>query len=121
MWGAVVRNCREWIRLVSVFFPRELLPPAMAYVQACPAEPWKQCCLSLFTHVTGVVGEAAPAQTRSPLGWTEPAPCGAATLSTYVRMGFSRVSDWGPGPHSNLTGACEWTGVAHARRHLRLC
>ena len=44
MWGAVVRNCREWIRLVSVFFPRELLPPAMAYVQACPAESDKQCC-----------------------------------------------------------------------------
>ncbi|KAK9839805.1 hypothetical protein WJX81_003043 [Elliptochloris bilobata] len=34
MWGTVVRNCREWIRLVSVYFPRELLPPAMAYVQA---------------------------------------------------------------------------------------
>lgn len=37
MWGAVVRNCREWIRLVSVFFPRELLPPALAYVQARPS------------------------------------------------------------------------------------
>ena len=36
MWGAVVRNCREWVRLVSVYFPRELLPPALAYVQARP-------------------------------------------------------------------------------------
>jgi hypothetical protein len=35
MWGCLVRNSREWIRLISVYFPRELLPPAVAYVQAC--------------------------------------------------------------------------------------
>ncbi|CAL5222221.1 g4553 [Coccomyxa viridis] len=34
MWGQLVRNAREWIRLTAVYFPRELHPESLAYVQA---------------------------------------------------------------------------------------
>ncbi|EIE23197.1 UPF0187-domain-containing protein [Coccomyxa subellipsoidea C-169] len=34
MWGAVVRNAREWVRLTTVYFPEELQPEALAFIQA---------------------------------------------------------------------------------------
>lgn len=78
MWGAVVRNCREWIRLVSVFFPRELLPPAMAYVQARPAESQKQfyysgnACVkhAMSCHLLAVNVESCM-QHRTEVRWAE--------------------------------------------------
>lgn len=33
MWGAVVRNAREWVRLTTVYFPEELQPEALAFIQ----------------------------------------------------------------------------------------
>ncbi|CAL8465310.1 g4845 [Coccomyxa elongata] len=34
MWGAVVRNAREWVRLTTVYFPEQLQPEALAFIQA---------------------------------------------------------------------------------------
>lgn len=33
MWGQLVRNAREWIRLTAVYFPKDLHPESLAYVQ----------------------------------------------------------------------------------------
>lgn len=43
MWGQLVRNAREWIRLTAVYFPKELHPESLAYVQV-------QLCLSARVH-----------------------------------------------------------------------
>lgn len=36
MWGAVVRNAREWVRLTTVYFPEKLHPESLAFVQVLP-------------------------------------------------------------------------------------
>ena len=33
MWGQLVRNAREWIRMTAVYFPKELHAESLAYVQ----------------------------------------------------------------------------------------
>ena len=37
MWGQLIRNAREWIRLTAVYFPKELHPESLAYVQVLPS------------------------------------------------------------------------------------
>ena len=33
MWGQLVRNAREWVRMTAVYFPKELQAESLAYVQ----------------------------------------------------------------------------------------
>ena len=104
MCGAVVRNCREWIRLVSVFFPRELLPPAMAYVQARPALFPKQCCLTgnacldnaQRCHFKAVFVRRCMCHSRKSFGLDEASSMWVATLPVHVGIGSSDLSlgDW---------------------------
>ena len=47
MWGQLVRNAREWIRLTAVYFPKELHPESLAYVQV-------QLCLSACVHTAAL-------------------------------------------------------------------
>lgn len=94
MWGAVVRNCREWIRLVSVFFPRELLPPAMAYVQARPVEPERHRCQG--GRLAWLLGgrhfvEAAMGTDQKSFGLDGASSMWGCDLSTHVGMNFLRI------------------------------
>ena len=89
MWGAVVRNCREWIRLVSVFFPRELLPPALAYVQARPGSTGS--CTQLLVGQTSRWASTTctlhlPYVSRIPYMQVRPCPTGEVSGSScHVR------------------------------------
>ncbi|CAK0786818.1 hypothetical protein CVIRNUC_010032 [Coccomyxa viridis] len=38
MWGQLVRNAREWIRMTAVYFPKELHAESLAYVQVLGPE-----------------------------------------------------------------------------------
>ena len=44
MWGQLVRNAREWIRLTAVYFPKELHPESFAYVQVAMVPCLRQLC-----------------------------------------------------------------------------
>jgi hypothetical protein len=50
MWGQVVRSAREWVRLATVYFPAQLHPEALAFIQVPDEEPLatshhSACCL----------------------------------------------------------------------------
>ncbi len=54
MWGQLVRNAREWIRLTAVYFPKELHPESLAYVQV---QPYLSACINTtilysITHIS---------------------------------------------------------------------
>lgn len=90
MWGAVVRNAREWVRLTTVYFPEQLQPEALAFIQVrhnlCKLPQWSslplpQCkgctfpwqeagcllwtilCMQAFAIV--LKGKVRPGRTRS--------------------------------------------------------